>query len=1278
MTIRIVRNENGNCITFVGSSQPAYWNSCLSGEINAEDSTRINVINDIRTTDTADPFYEFFGLPYTEFVDAEGNSFANATETAAYITAKANVVGTSKIAFDASDTVNASRDATNTNILLSTGDSFFVHAIKAITNADGNIDIVENIDGGEVIYSGIRPASVTIGGDAPATLTAAAVTNALNSLFEVTPLGLGDIDPTVSHYYLSNSASLTTFGNCASASGYVTKGTNSDSQNNDGAYSEVLIAEPGEYLELDWNNTLASDSAAYGRDFVIGLSNSTVATTEFVNNTADFPGALDLAVRFNGLGSYENHDYGSVIENGFLNFPQTRSKLRFGLDDDRRLYITMYDEQSQEYQVVLRSAFVTNDETYRVVFFIKEENARVKTDLITSYEIDPAAVDLTYRYIESPDGDFYYPLFATEAEANFADTIAGGAGNSHSHLFADEVLPANLWYMPSTSFTHAGPSAPVNTANITYTEIPTQADSNFAPEDFTISGLTINENASVNYSVSPTGADYTTTVSGLPEGLTYQNGFIQGTARYVTQTETYTITVTRSNSFGTKTATFDITVNHNSTMLEHPDWTENGTGYIIQQPNLVLEYSGIYNADFTQTLDPGTELVWTQTNTTNPAPGGNGQYMQFGIVNPGVDKDTTELGNNTADWTLKGVLWTDRANHYTTTGWTDNTIANTGDNHTVEWKLSFPTDGGVINLYRNGTLLRTSATNFTGNQTITVGVPEAYNVDTKLPILTKATIGAGSTTPPTGFVDPLTHGTMDSTTVLGGDSVATLTMTLDVGKRLIVPQAWIESNVLPYIDSNNDKAYVGVPKTTADWGTVQLHTDFDAVMRWERINNSTHDSSVSVGNSANNNDTSINSLTDAFYDYAIEWDGTNLHVIRCNINSITTQPGVSAGGVFSFTASYDNYVGQSSPLPIVIATKGGGQVNLSTSGINIIDIPVVSSSATSWTNAINLTGYYESATQPGSSTDTNALRMGGHAGTVAPNADPSLTVASDKTPWITSCVFQPGGTGSAQGGRQGTLGARIWGLANSHSSLQNISLIERDGHIWFKWGYKNSENEIRIIENASTSTWYGVYIGFKGQKSTSPSAAFLGQAFDIYVMSSADSFGSIVGNVSTSSEWGLSHNTTGNNMTVGLSSSTFKIGNAFGTTGHYEFNGKVASCVVATQRNGIALPDTTEITSLITDPKGWFDGIVGTQRRGLYGTEFTLSLSTVVASPGLSSPIRLAGLSHHVWLMGDGVNDSFNNGIRNSVYPTDTNDAVLQLTNMVASDIETVSIPGLT
>ena len=37
MAIRIVRNDTGNCINFVGSTQPAYWNACLSAEVDAED-----------------------------------------------------------------------------------------------------------------------------------------------------------------------------------------------------------------------------------------------------------------------------------------------------------------------------------------------------------------------------------------------------------------------------------------------------------------------------------------------------------------------------------------------------------------------------------------------------------------------------------------------------------------------------------------------------------------------------------------------------------------------------------------------------------------------------------------------------------------------------------------------------------------------------------------------------------------------------------------------------------------------------------------------------------------------------------------------------------------------------------------------------------------------------------------------------------------------------------------------------------------------------------------
>lgn len=76
--IKIKRNEAGNCITFEGSSNPVYWNSCLSGEIDSTDSTLINVVNDIITAQSGSKQYEFFRIPFTNFLDADGNSFSTA------------------------------------------------------------------------------------------------------------------------------------------------------------------------------------------------------------------------------------------------------------------------------------------------------------------------------------------------------------------------------------------------------------------------------------------------------------------------------------------------------------------------------------------------------------------------------------------------------------------------------------------------------------------------------------------------------------------------------------------------------------------------------------------------------------------------------------------------------------------------------------------------------------------------------------------------------------------------------------------------------------------------------------------------------------------------------------------------------------------------------------------------------------------------------------------------------------------------------------------------
>ena len=48
-----------------------------------------------------------------------------------------------------------------------------------------------------------------------------------------------------------------------------------------------------------------------------------------------------------------------------------------------------------------------------------------------------------------------------------------------------------------------------------------------------------------------------------------------------------------------------------------------------------------------------------------------------------------------------------------------------------------------------------------------------------------------------------------------------------------------------------------------------------------------------------------------------------------------------------------------------------------------------------------------------------------------------------------------------------------------------------------------------------------------------------------------------------------------------------------------------------------------------------------------------------------------------VWLMGDGVNDSYSNMIRNRVNPTDQNHTKMNMYSMVSSDIQNVTIPGL-
>jgi len=182
--IQIIRNEAGNCVTFQGSSNPVYWNSCLSGEVDSEDANLINIKNDIRTISESEIVYEFYNIPYTDFLDSSGDGFANALECAEYITSECNVLGSigEQVASD-NDSFNFSLDAKDNTILMSTGDYFPVNTIQATLN-DGKLDI-NSITGSKVYYSNINPDNLSMNSSLM-TGTSTSKVNALNALFQNT------------------------------------------------------------------------------------------------------------------------------------------------------------------------------------------------------------------------------------------------------------------------------------------------------------------------------------------------------------------------------------------------------------------------------------------------------------------------------------------------------------------------------------------------------------------------------------------------------------------------------------------------------------------------------------------------------------------------------------------------------------------------------------------------------------------------------------------------------------------------------------------------------------------------------------------------------------------------------------------------------------------------------------------------------------------------------------------------------------------------------------
>jgi len=185
MSIKVIRNDAGNCVVFEGSTNPVYWNACLSGEVDSEKPATINVVNDVRTVTEGSTVYEFYQIPYTEFLDADGVSFSTAQGAADYITSQANVLGnTGVFLLGPDDTLDFTISPDGSTVLLNNGDSFGTYSIQATEGDGGTINIVTHTTG-RSLYEGLLLSNAYIDGALVSQTLSDAVVE-LNTLFSST------------------------------------------------------------------------------------------------------------------------------------------------------------------------------------------------------------------------------------------------------------------------------------------------------------------------------------------------------------------------------------------------------------------------------------------------------------------------------------------------------------------------------------------------------------------------------------------------------------------------------------------------------------------------------------------------------------------------------------------------------------------------------------------------------------------------------------------------------------------------------------------------------------------------------------------------------------------------------------------------------------------------------------------------------------------------------------------------------------------------------------
>ena len=252
--LKIYSNTNKGGIFFEPSTvSPKLIGTCTA-EIKADDPDRIIIRRTDQTISATGEFRPIFGnmnprrIQNEDGVDLVETLGYTIQQVVDYLNQEFNDFSVNALEFG--ESINFFRDATNTSIFNSQGDSFDVNAVRAV-NDNGSIKI-QNYDGTVVYYSGVLYELVTIN-DVPAGNDVDTVVNELNALFTVNAIGGGSETNYVTIVLATGSSTPITLGSSAITSGNLI-GYNSGDSKNSYALTSGTINDNGEYIRFGWKN----------------------------------------------------------------------------------------------------------------------------------------------------------------------------------------------------------------------------------------------------------------------------------------------------------------------------------------------------------------------------------------------------------------------------------------------------------------------------------------------------------------------------------------------------------------------------------------------------------------------------------------------------------------------------------------------------------------------------------------------------------------------------------------------------------------------------------------------------------------------------------------------------------------------------------------------------------------------------------------------------------------------------------------------------------------